>query len=317
MTGVSTSIWDPRNSARCSSVKPPPRPWLATCRADTQPVRTFQISTGARATSAVRRARTGPCAPERRPALRREPQVESQSGQDKEHRVLRETPYPDREPEEEPCDGAASDEGPMSGPEPQGPRDDERRVNRREEAARPDEWRQLEADHRERAGLGSPEQLASQSVDGPRREQAEEDGAQADTERGGPEHRREPRDEVRDERALRVVREIQPAGPFPVMRLVRREVEVAEREESESEPCHGEEDGDQDPARSTSARRGFVHGGRIGALKDPWPVRSPPAETRSLVGDGWGCEGRRGRWMHGSLAGSPRAAAPGRVGPRT
>ena len=45
-SGVSKRTWEPRNSARCSSVRPPPRPWLATCRAVTQPVRAFQISTG-------------------------------------------------------------------------------------------------------------------------------------------------------------------------------------------------------------------------------------------------------------------------------
>ena len=41
-------------------MKPRPRPWLATCRAVTQPVRRFHASTGVSATKAATSATIGP-----------------------------------------------------------------------------------------------------------------------------------------------------------------------------------------------------------------------------------------------------------------
>ena len=157
-----------------------------------------------------------------------------------------------------------------SGPQRESPRDDERRIDGREEAARPDEGRELEADHGERSGLGSPEQLAAEPVDRPRADEAQEDGAEPDAERGRPEHGSEPGDEIRDERALRVVGEIEPARPLPVVRLVRREVEAAPGEEGEPEPRQdGQDDGDEEPRPAPRpGRAGLAHPRARGRLDE-------------------------------------------------
>ena len=270
MTGVSSRSCDPRNSAEVLE-REAPAPPLAGHVPGGHPSRPHVPDQHRREGDQRGQERQdGPSRPEGRPALRREPEVESQTGQDEEHRVLRETPDPDREPQEEPRDRASSREGPLGGPQREGPRDDERRVDGREEAARPDERRELETDHGERSGLGSPEQLAAEPVDRPRADEAQEDGAEPDAERGGPEHGREPGDEIRDERALRVVREIEPARPLPVVRLVRREVEAAPGEEGDPEPRQdGQDDGDEEPhAAPRPGRARLVHPRTCGRLEE-------------------------------------------------
>ena len=194
MTGVSTRIWDPRNSARCSSVKPPPRPWLATCRAETQPVRAFQISTGARATQ------RGQDAPGPAPATgagagapaRARGRAPARAGR-RASCTWRGCPPRPRAP------GGATPTAPppvrarwaAQSPRVQATTNGESMVMRRLPAqTRGVSWRPITASA---PGLGPPEQLAAEPVDRPRADEAQADGAEADAERGRPEHGREAR----------------------------------------------------------------------------------------------------------------------------
>ena len=140
-------------------------------------------------------------------------------------------------------------------------------------------------------GSGRPKSSPSQPVDGPRADEAQEDGAQPDAERRGAEDGREAGDEVGDQRALRVVGEIQPARPLPVVRLVRREIEAAPREVRDPQRRDdGEDDGDEDS----------------GAIPGLW--RRDLALTRGRIRDSRRSMAGtpRRRWGRGRRGGPPR-----------
>ena len=273
----------------------------------------------------------GPPHESARAALRGAPEVERQAGQEEKHRVLGETAHPDQEPQGEPRADAAAAERPVGGQEREGPGDDERRVDRGEETPRPDERRHLEADHRQGAGLRAPVELPAEPVERPRADEAQADGAQADGERGRAEHRRQRRDEVGDQGPLRVVREVEPARPLPVVSLVGREIEVAPDEEPEPESRQDRQrDGDEHADPRAAPRRGPARSPADGdgIRADPRPIRhfaERPPEARSRRGRSARAGIRRGQehpaqvpWVQDASRSPRRRGGPwrGRCAPR-